>query len=84
MLEATDRGNAEVVFDLELLEVNHTDTQELGLKLGTYALGAGLSVPGTNTILNSGVSSGGSTANLLTEGLSVEPFYSVPTASFRC
>ncbi len=83
MLAATDRGNAEVVFDLELLEVNHTDTQELGLKLSSYAVGAGVSVPGTETILDSGVTAGGSTVNLLTDGLSVDPFYSVPTASFR-
>ena len=83
MIEATDRGNSEVVFDLELIEVNHNDTRELGLKLSNYLIGAGLSIPDSGTIVNSGLSAGGLTANLTDFNQSLDPFYSIPTASFR-
>lgn len=83
MIEATDRGNSEVVFVLELLEVNHSDTRELGLKLSNYSIGAGLSIKGSGQIADSGLSSGGATDNLIELDSSLDPFYSIPTASFR-
>ena len=83
MIEANDRGSSEVVFDLELLEVNHSDTRELGLKLSNYSIGAGLSVENSGLIANSGLSAGGSTANLVDFTKNLDPFYSIPTAAFR-
>jgi general secretion pathway protein D len=90
MLEANDRGNAEVVFDLELIEVNHSDTRELGVKLSNYSVGAGLGKLGSDVILDSGLSAGGSTLNLLASSRELNPFdtnlesfYSIPTATFR-
>ena len=90
MLEATDRGSSEVVFDLELIEVNHSDTRELGVKLSNYSIGSGLSIPGSNLFVNSGLVAGGSTTNLLSSGEQLNPFttnldsfYSIPTATFR-
>ncbi len=90
MLEANDRGSSEVVFDLELIEVNHSDTRELGAKLSNYSIGSGLSIPGTNLFVESGLAAGGSTVNLLSSGQQLNPFttdldsfYSIPTATFR-
>lgn len=83
LIEANDRGSSEVVFDLELIEVNHNDTRELGLKLSNYSIGAGLSIPGSGAIVNSGLSAGGVTSNLIDFTQSLDPFYSIPTASFR-
>ena len=83
MLEANDRGSSEVVFDLELLEVNHNDTRELGLKLSNYSVGIGLSEDGSGQIVNSGLESGGSTSGLIDSFSNLEPFYAIPSASFR-
>lgn len=83
MIEANDRGNSEVVFDLELLEVNHSDTRELGLKLSNYSIGAGLSIENSGVIADSGLSAGRSTANLVDFTKTLDPFYSIPTATFR-
>ncbi len=83
LLEANDRGSSEVVFDLELIEVNHTDTSELGLKLSNYSIGLGLSKSGSGAIVDSGLTSGRSTTGLIDSFNHLDPFYSIPTASFK-
>jgi general secretion pathway protein D len=83
LIEANDRGNSEVVFDLELLEVNHSDTRELGLKLSNYSIGAGLSIPGSGTLVASGLPSSGTTTGLIQTVNGLDPFYAIPTASFK-
>lgn len=86
ILEANDRSNSEVVFDLELIEVNHTDSRELGLKLSNYSIGAGLAIPGIAQIASSGLKAGDSVAGLI-DGIDgfkgLTPFYAIPTATFR-
>jgi general secretion pathway protein D len=42
VLEAADRNDSEVVFDLELVEVSHRDLLDLGPKLSSYSISAGL------------------------------------------
>ncbi len=83
LLEATDRGNSEVVFDLELIEVNHSDTRELGLKLSNYSIGAGLSVVDSGKIVSSSLRAGADTIGLIAPLDNLDPFYSIPTASFK-
>ncbi|MCW8860586.1 MAG: cohesin domain-containing protein, partial [Deltaproteobacteria bacterium] len=83
IIEANDRGNSEVVFDLELLEVNHSDTRELGLKLSNYSISSGLSAQGSGTIVASGLSAGDSTTGLIESFSGLDPFYTLPTASFK-
>lgn len=83
LIEANDRGSSEVVFDLELIEVNYSDTRELGLKLSNYSIGGGLSLSGSGKIADSGLSAGGVTTNLIDFSKGLDPFYSIPTASFR-
>ena len=55
ILEANDRADSEVVFDLELIEVNHSDTRELGLKLSNYSIGAGLGDSVTTSSTSNGI-----------------------------
>lgn len=74
ILEANDRSSSEVVFDLELIEISHSDSLKIGPKLDPYGFSVGLEAPGTstNTIDNIVVSS--------LDGLST--LYSLPTATF--
>ncbi len=81
IIESADRADSEVVFDLELIEVNHADTLQFGPKLSSYSVALGMgqlttSTTGTNTTT-------APTFTNLTRGLSsLETFYSLPTAQF--
>lgn len=86
ILAANDRSDAEVVFDLELIEVNHTDNRELGLKLSNYSITGGLGLPSEDVIASSALQAGDSTSGLIagTDGFkALRPFYAIPTATFR-
>ena len=48
LIEANDRGNSEVVYDLEIIEVAQGATSNIGLKLSNYSIGMGLSADGNN------------------------------------
>ena len=77
IIESADRADSEVVFDLELIEVNHSDRLEFGPKLSEYQVSGGLGLVTTTT-------TGTSPNNKnLTVGLSsLETFYSIPSAQF--
>lgn len=86
ILEANDRSDSEVVFDLELIEVNHTDSQALGLKLSNYSVGVGMGFPADNIIASSALQAGDATAGLIAGAdafKQLRPFYAIPTATFR-
>ncbi|MDW7643653.1 MAG: cohesin domain-containing protein [Desulfuromonadales bacterium] len=53
VIAASDRPDAEVVFDLELIEVKHDDTMTLGPKLKSYQVAGGLAKEGVDTISDS-------------------------------
>lgn len=53
VIAASDRPDAEVVFDLELIEVKHDDTMTLGPKLKSYQVAGGLAKEGVETISDS-------------------------------
>ncbi len=80
IIEASDRADSEVVFDLELLEVSHGSTLNFGPKLSSYSIGVGLGEGGT--IVSQSLSSGSSTENLVSSFSSLESFYTLPTAAF--
>ncbi|MHB1397589.1 MAG: secretin N-terminal domain-containing protein [Trichloromonadaceae bacterium] len=85
ILESADRADSEVVFDLELIEVNHSDRLDFGPKLSSYAISAGLGQVTTTTTGTGGttVSTTAPSSTNLTSGLSsLETFYSLPTAQF--
>ena len=81
ILEAADRSDAEVVFDLELVSVSGSDIQTLGAELSSYGVAAGLAKPGGNIVSNS-LTSGGPTTGLVDSLSNLTAFYTLPTASF--
>ncbi len=83
ILEAADRADAEVVFDLELVEVSHSDRLDIGPKLSTYSIGLGFANPGSSNIVGDALESGGSTGNLVSGLSGLESFYTLPSASFE-
>lgn len=85
IIESADRADSEVVFDLELIEVNHSDTLEFGPKLSPYRISAGLGQV-TTTTTGSGDNAittlTPNSSNLTASLSSLETFYSLPTAQF--
>jgi len=48
LIEASDKADAEVYLELELLEVNRTKIKEIGLKLSQYSVTGGIAPAGGN------------------------------------
>ena len=85
ILDAADRGNSEVVFDLELVEITQDDTLNIGPKLTPSQVSFGLANTDGTSIVSSALAAGTDVANLVSglNGLnSLDSFYTVPTASF--
>jgi general secretion pathway protein D len=89
ILEAADRTDSEVVFDLELVEVSHRDVLDLGPKLSSYSISAGFGQSFIDSdgnvvteLVNDTLSAGGATENLVRSFSSLESFYTLPTATF--
>jgi general secretion pathway protein D len=95
LLEAADRADAEVTFDLEMIEVNDSSALKLGPLLSPASVSFGLGKPGevvsgtttipADVIVGSTLVSGGSTKNLVSgiNGLSdLKSYYSLPTLTF--
>jgi general secretion pathway protein D len=94
VIQANDRPRAEIIIDVELLEVNRQRAKELGLNLAQYQIGAIFSPEGPpgntgtdtgNDTGNGGLAAGvgGSTFNLntISQGISTADFYlTVPQA----
>lgn len=99
ILEASDRDQAEVVFDLELVSVSGTDVQALGTRLSAYSIGIGLSngqvvtiqddndttttTTENKAIVASGLQSGGPVENLVSGISNLDVFYTLPAATFE-
>ncbi|BCR05561.1 type II secretion system protein [Desulfuromonas versatilis] len=83
IIEAADRDDAEVVFDVELVEVSHGDDLRFGPTLQDYSVGLGFGNPNRGSILDNTVSPGGSTENLASGLGRLETFYSLPVATFE-
>ena len=96
LLEAADRADAEVMFDLEMIEVNDSSALKLGPLLSPASISFGLGQPGevvsgatttpADVIVGSSLTSGGSTKNLVSGGINglsgLKSFYSLPTLTF--
>ncbi len=72
IVESNDRKPAEIIMDVEILEVNRDKSDKLGLDLGTYSVSAGLGSTGT-------IPFSGSIPNALASGAVL----TLPTATFR-
>jgi general secretion pathway protein D len=92
MIETLDKPRAEIVVDVQILEVSRTRAQQFGLDLGTYAINVAFS-PEQDVRLAAG---GGTTENgqtinprpfnlnTITRGVSTSDFYlAVPSAVVR-
>jgi general secretion pathway protein D len=95
LLEAADRADAEVMFDLEMIEVNDSSALKLGPLLSSASVSFGLGKPGeivnnnvrtdATIIVSESLKPGDSTKNLVSgiNGLSdLKSFYSLPTLTF--
>ncbi|WP_432821062.1 secretin N-terminal domain-containing protein [Trichloromonas sp.] len=83
ILESADRGDSEVVFDLELVEVNHTDALTIGPKLSPYQASLGFAKTSDTTIVSGALSSGTTEVASLVQSLNnLQTFYTVPTVTF--
>jgi general secretion pathway protein D len=83
IIEAADRADSEVVFDLELIEVSHGDDLRIGPELSRYAVSAGLAKKDAANIVADTLSPGSETANLVGSFSQLESFYTLPTATFN-
>jgi general secretion pathway protein D len=99
MIEANDNPRAEVVIDVQILEVNRRRAKQFGLDLGSYGIGAAFSPevdPRTGATTTPGTTTGGATAsggtltsppfnaNTISRGISTADFYlAVPQAVVR-
>lgn len=89
VLEAADRNDSEVVFDLELVEVSHRDLLDLGPKLSSYSVSAGMGRTIVDTdgnvvtnLISDTLTAGGATDTLVKSFSRLESFYTLPTATF--
>jgi general secretion pathway protein D len=80
IIRSNDKPRAEVIIDIQILEVNRTRTRELGLNLSNYGLGLLFSpevAPGTSA-------PGPFNLNTISQGVSTSDFYlTVPSAAVR-
>jgi general secretion pathway protein D len=93
MIESYDKPRAEVVVDVQILEVSRTRARQYGLDLGNYAINAVFSpeadprgtVGGTGTDAGTATLNGRAfNANTITRGISANDFYlAVPSAVVR-
>jgi len=81
ILEAADRGDAEVIFDLELVAVSNSDSQQIGAKFSSYGVQVGMAKPGGNIVSDS-LSAGGPTDGLIKSLNNLQTFFTLPTAAF--
>ena len=77
IIEAADRGDAEVIYELELVEISHTDNLDIGARLKSYGTTFGLVNPGETSIGD----------NITVNGMSglrnLDFLYTIPSATFN-
>lgn len=84
IIRANDKPRAEVVIDVQILEVNKSRTKDLGLNLNSYSLGFTLSpevAPPNTSATTPPASPPPFNLNTISQGISTADFYlSIPTA----
>ncbi len=85
IIEANDKPRAELVVDVEILEINRSRAKQYGLNLSNYSLGFNLSpeaAPSTSGTGGQGTSTSGLfNLNTISRGISMADFYlAVPSA----
>jgi general secretion pathway protein D len=90
LIQANDRPRAEILLDVQILEVNRTRAKQFGLDLGDYSISAIFS-PEVAPTTSAGTGGGGPVTtippfnlNTISRGVSAADFYAtVPTAIIR-
>src|SRR6266496_457425 len=84
IVEQNDKQLSEVVVDVELLQINSTDTQDLGLLLSSYTVGASAPAPGGTTDLGSPIAAGGAFTWDQLKDLSIRSFgFTIPSVTYN-
>jgi type II secretory pathway component GspD/PulD (secretin) len=94
LIKANDKPRAEIVIDVEILEVNRNRAKQFGLELSQYQIGATFSPESAPSGTTSGTGTSGTAAatsssgafnlNTITKGISPNDFYaSVPQAVIK-
>jgi tetratricopeptide (TPR) repeat protein len=88
MIESNDKPRAEVIVDVQILEVNRSRAKKYGIDLGNYAINAVFSPErdprGTGTAGEASLNAQPFNANTITRGISANDFYlAVPSAVIR-
>ena len=87
LIRASDKPRAEVLIDVQILEVNRRRIKQLGLNLSQYALGGTFSPEVAPPNTSGGIPPGGPppfNLNTISQGISTADFYlTVPTAVLR-
>ena len=86
IISANDKPRAEIVLDVEILEVNRTRAKQFGLNLSQYALGGIFSpevAPPNNSTAPTGVGAPPPfNANTISRGINTSDFYAAVPAAF--
>src|SRR5262245_25642887 len=92
LVETLEKPRAEIIIDVQILEVSRTRTKQFGLDLGTYAINAVFSPEADPRIAGGGTTTDTGTtlnprpfnANTISRGISTSDFYlAVPSAVVR-
>ena len=83
LIQTSDKPRAEVLIDVQILEVNRNRAKQFGLDLGSYAIGAVFS-PEVDPRGDGGILSPPFNANTISRGIGTGDFYlAVPSAVVR-
>jgi general secretion pathway protein D len=88
IIEQNDKQLAEVVIDVELLQVNTNRLTDIGLLLSNYSVGAAIPAPGGTTDLGATLPAGGATGGAFTwdqlRSISIRSFgFNIPSATYN-
>lgn len=83
IIEQNDKQVAEVVIDIELLQVNSTKMQEIGAILSTYTVGAGVQASAGTTDLGGSLTAPSLTFDQLMQITKRSFGYTIPTATLN-
>jgi len=84
IIEANDRPRAEIVIDVEILEINRQRAKQYGLELSQYQIGLGFSPEAAPGGAGAAAGAGSFNLNTVSKGVSTNDFYAtVPSALIR-
>src|SRR5262245_58839932 len=84
MLESNDKPRAEVIIDVQILEVSRERAKQYGLNLSAYQIGGIFSPEVAPTTGTTGTTTPPFNLNTISQGVSTADFYmSVPSAAFK-